>query len=283
MNKLLCFTTCYVKELPYANRLFESLKKYKQNTDFVVVLVDEQSNIPADFNYGYEILPMSEIDNEILTELGSRYNWNELKDNCKPFIFSYLLRKREQVFYVDCTTVFRQDTSVFEETLATYNAFVVPQLLFAHQHPKENEALNLGIYHNGCMGFNASEVTANWMKWWQNHTRYKGYFDPCKGMNTDRLCLEFAPVLFKNTCVLKHPGVNVGNWNLPERKNLNPAELISTNYADLPKSKLLSVSPEYGSVVAELSFAERNISPKLKSVNQKIDDFFNRYYVYAQD
>lgn len=282
-TKALYFTTCYIRELPYANRLLISLKKYNSKADFVVVLIDDITNIPANFKAEYTMLSMKDIDNNILTELSSRYNWNELKNNCKPFIFSYLFKKNEQVVYIDCTTVFYQSTTIFEETLSSHNAFVVPQLVFAHQHPKENDALNFGIFHNGCVGFNASETTEKWLVWWQNHTRFKGYFDPCKGMNTDRLCLEFAPIFFENTHVLKNLGVNVGLWNFPERNNLKISELITTNYADLPKSKLLFISPAYGIPVVDLSFAQRFISPKLRRISQKIDDFFNRYYVYAQN
>jgi hypothetical protein len=283
MNKLLYFTTCYVRDLPYANRLFGSMKKYTSDIDFVVVLIDEEGNIPTNFDYDFRILSMNSINREILTELSNRYNWDELKNNCKPFVFSHLLKEERQVIYLDCSTVIHQSVDIFDKTLASHNAFVVPQLLFAHQHPKENDALNFGVFHNGCMGFNASETTDKWIEWWQNHTRFKGYFDPCKGMNTDRLCLEFAPIFFKNTHVLKHPGVNMGNWNKPERKNISQQEIITTNYTDLPKSKLLSVVPEYGIPVPELSYAQWVISPKLKKVNQRIDDFFNRYYVYAQD
>lgn len=283
MKKILYFTTCYIRELPYVNRLFKSLKNHDENSDFTAVLIDNAATIPEDFEVGYDILSMEDIDMNILTELSNRYNWNELKNNCKPFIFSHLLKENERVAYVDCTTVFHQSPAIFTETLKANNAFIVPQLLFAHQHPKENDALNLGIFHNGCMGFNASETTEEWMLWWQNHTRYKGYYDPCKGMNTDRLCLEFAPILFKDTHVLKHPGINIGNWNVPERKNVNQKDIITTNYADLPKSKLLSVFPEYGIPVSELSFSQKYIVPGLRKINQGIDDFFNQFYVYAQD
>jgi hypothetical protein len=260
-----------------------SLKKHTSDADLIVVLVDEVGNIPDNFEYDFSISSMNDIDSEILAELSNRYNWNELKSNCKPFIFNHLLKENRQVVYVDCSTVIHKFVDIFEETLSSHNAFVVPQLLFAHQHPKENDALNFGVFHNGCMGFNASETTDKWMEWWQNHTRFKGYFDPCKGMNTDRFCLEFSPIFFKNTYVLKHPGVNLGDWNKPERTNISQQEIITTNYTDLPKSKLLPVVPEYGIPIPELSFAQRVISPKLKKVNQGIDDFFNRYYVYAQD
>lgn len=283
MNKLLYFTTCYVRDLPYANRLFESLKKFQHNADFVVVLIDDKASIPASFICEHELLSMKNIDGEILTDLSNRYNWNELKNNCKPFIFSYLLKENKQVIYLDCPTVFHQKTTIFSETLAQYNAFVVPQIQSPNQHPKENDALNLGIFHNGCIGFNASETTEKWIAWWQNHTRFKGYFDPCNGMNTDRLCLEFAPILFENTHVLKNIGVNVGKWTFGKRTMQKNAELITSNYADLRKSKLLPIVPAYGIAVRELSFSERNIAPVLHKVNQKIDDFFNRHYVYAQD
>ncbi|MFB0908959.1 MAG: hypothetical protein QMB03_11920, partial [Spirosomataceae bacterium] len=211
MNKLLYFTTCYVRDLPYANRLFGSMKKYTSDIDFVVVLIDEEGNIPTNFDYDFRILSMNSINREILTELSNRYNWDELKNNCKPFVFSHLLKEEKQVIYLDCSTVIHQSVDIFDKTLASHNAFVVPQLLFAHQHPKENDALNFGVFHNGCMGFNASETTDKWIEWWQNHTRFKGYFDPCKGMNTDRLCLEFAPIFFKNT----HAHMESYNCNQP--------------------------------------------------------------------
>lgn len=282
-DTLLYFTTCYVRELPYANRLFESFKKHSPDADFMVILIDDKTNIPQNFKVDYKILSMANIDNELLIELGSKYNWNELKNNCKPFIFSYLLKSNKQVVYTDCSTIFHKNPSIFEETLSSSNAFVVPQLSFANQHPKENDALNLGIFHNGCMGFNASDTTDKWMAWWQNHTRHKGFFEPCKGMNTDRLCLEFAPILFENTHVLRNIGVNVGKWTFGKRKKLKKAKLITSNYTNLRKSRLLAVTPKYGISVRELSFSEEHIAPTLRKISQQIDDFFNRFYVYAQE
>lgn len=280
------FTTCYVRDLPSVKRLYDSLKKHEPTADFIAVLIDDEQNIPTGFTTNFKILPIQEMEVIVFDELASRYDWNELKNNCKPFIFSSLLKNNEQVVYVDPTTVFHKSPAIFNETLNKNNAFLVPQLLFAHQHPKENDALNYGIYHNGVMGFNRSEITDKWMAWWQNHTRYKGFYDPCVGMNTDRLCLEFAPVFFGKTLVLKHPGVNVGTWNEVERqdwlKGNKKNELISTNYSDLSQTKLVKTRPAFGIPLPEYSFAQRTISPLLRSSIQQIDSFFNRYYVRIQ-
>jgi hypothetical protein len=125
MNKLLYFTTCYVRDLPYANRLFRSIKKYASDISFVVVLIDEERNIPDNFEYDFRILSMNNVNSEILTELSGRYNWNELKNNCKPFIFSHLLKENKQVIYLDHSTIIHQSIDVFYETLASNNAFVI--------------------------------------------------------------------------------------------------------------------------------------------------------------
>lgn len=290
MNKYLFFTQCYVRELPSVKRLHASLRKHDESVNFLAVLVDDATNIPAGFSFDFEIIGISEMQLGVFDELCTRYNWNELRDNCKPFVVSHLLQKNESVVYIDPTTIFYNSPEIFSETLEKSNAFWVPQLLFAHQHPKENDALNWGIYHNGTMGFRISHTTDKLLAWWQQHTRFKGFIDSCKGMNTDRLCLELAPILFENTTVLKHPGVNIGEWNTKERrirgffgnKTVANQPLISTNfkYKSVRDVSFAGITPAFGLYVRELTYAERNFAPILKQILKRIDAFFNQFYVY---
>lgn len=272
MKNLVLFTQCYTRELAYLSKLHQSICTFEPTVDFKVILIDKLADTS---NYPFEIIPISSMKIAVFEELSKKYNWIELKNNCKPFVIEKLLTQYEQVIYLESTTQLHQPLSVLKESLESKNAFLVPQLLNANQHKKENNALNLGIYHTGLMGFNRSEETVRFLKWWQQHTLHKGFYNPCVGMNTDRLCLELAPIFFKNTAVLKHQGLNLGYWNKDDRK-INPTAIITSN-TELKINYNRSPKPAYGLFAKEYSSTQRKLRSVLNFTIRQIDAFFDSF------
>lgn len=284
------FTVCYIRDLGNAVLLGNSLKKFYPETPFKIFLADKIENIPAKFQTEFEI---EAIDLLTLAEL-AKYNWNELKDNCKPFIAQKLLEKHQQVSYFDATSVvFSSLNSILENSA---NMILVPQLLFANKYPKENEALNEGIYHAGFFSMRQSDESLKLVNWWKNKAFEKGFERVCEGMNKDRLILELVPVLYKGVHVEKNPAINVGKWNLAERnfslKNgqyfIENQKLLSFNfkgseYFDSLKNELKQFSylqkikPAFGIPVIEKTVLQKVFEPTIKKAISAVDVFFDKF------
>lgn len=277
MKNTVLFTQCYVRELDFIKKLYGSIATYEPNIDFKVILIDKYEHISASSSYSFEILPIENLKIAAFAQLAEKYNWKELKDNCKPFVIEKLLLEYQQVIYIAPTSVLHQSLSVLKEALAQHNAFLVPQLLNASKYRKENEALNYGIYHNGLMGFNRSDETSKFLVWWQNHTLMKGFSDPCHGMYMDRLCLELAPVFFKNTVVLKQQGLHIGSWNKGDRELDKEANTLITSNSPLKINYPKTIKPYWGKEAKEYSYNQQIIRRLLMNTISRIDNFFDMF------
>ena len=285
------FTLCYVHELGNAQLLGESLKKFHPEIPFTIFLADNQNHIPTQYIRNFNI---ETIDNEILRLLGAKYNWRELKDNCKPYIAQQLLQNHSQIVYLDCSSYVFENLDVVLKNEA--NILLIPQLLFANQYPKENEALNEGIYHAGFFMLRQSEETMRFVNWWKEKTFAKGFEQVCKGMNKDRLILELVPVLFKGVFVEKNPAINVGKWNVAERDLVQKdgryliknKKLITYNFKDSPYFDelqkqlkkyqfLCKIKPHFGIPVRQKTLAQKVFSPPLQQIIKQIDIFFDKF------
>lgn len=287
MKKMLVFTQCYANELPFANLLYQSLKRHNPTLDFKAVMIDaKQEKWNKDFSF--ELLWIEDFGISEFQELASKYTWKELKNNCKPFVINRLLKKNSSVLYLDCTTEIFDSLEEIQKIIEEKSFILVPQFVEARPFEGENDALNKGIYHNGLMAFRQCEETEKMLRWWQNHTLTKGFERLCEGMNTDRLSLEFAPIFFENGYILKHKGYNVGNWNESERgfvqNKLATEKLITYNHqtdvlAVYPKDgkKFAMLRPAFGIPVKTLSRNEQKMVTTLDSILHKIDAFFDRF------
>ena len=64
------------------------------------------------------------------------------------------------------------------------------------------------------------------LEWWGKRLETKAHINFAKGMFTDQIWLNFAPLFFKNVCILDHPGYNMAYWNLHERSLTNSMKVF---------------------------------------------------------
>ncbi len=235
---MLIFTVCHINQIFNALVLGDSLKAINSDAQFIIGLIDNKTNIPAEINSPYKIIDFSEIGIENFDEMAMKYTHSELSANCKPFFAKYFIQNFKKVIYFDCTSFIYNSIDFLSKTLDTQDIILVPQLLNAGIHHDEKLILNSGIYHSGVFAIKQSTETDKFLHWWSNNTQNKGFRDLCKGLNTDQLWLEHVPALFQNVYIEKHEGLNIGTWNLPERKIktidgqafVNNSPLISVNF-----------------------------------------------------
>lgn len=284
---MLIFTVCSINQLPNAIVLGDSLKTHNPDYEFQIGLVDNQSNIPTNFQSPYPIIEINSLIIKYFGEMSMRFTHEELLADCKPFFAEYFLQKTEKLVFIDCTSVIFQSISIISDILDHSTIILTPQLLFANAHPDEKQILNSGIYHSGFIGFKKSDETLKFLKWWSDNTRTKGFKEMCKGLNADQLWLEHVPAMYEGVYILKEAGVNIGYWNLPERnisQLKSASKLYTINYRDrnwpteykekLNKysfKKLSKIIPSYGIEDSNKPTIGKTIAKKIRSVNKLVD------------
>lgn len=290
---MLIFTVCHINQLANAIVLGNSLKSQNLDYQFIIGLVDDKNNIPADINLPFPIIDINEVSINGFQEMAQKYTYEELLADCKPFFAQYLVKNNEKVVYIDPTSVIFQSIAFVEDILNQSNIIITPQLLFANVHPDEKQILNSGIYHAGFIGLKKSDETSKFLKWWGNNTRTKGFKNMCKGLNADQLWLEHVPAMYYGVHILKEAGINIGYWNLPER-NLSQlksnSKLYSINYRDrsfpsdyldkLAKysyKKLSKIKPTFGIEDPNKDTLGKTIAKKIRSVNNLVDVILDKF------
>jgi hypothetical protein len=273
--------------------LGDSLKTYNPEYNFQIGLVDIEANIPAYINIPYPFTGINSLNINAFDEMCTRYTYEEIIPNCKPFFAEYFLEKTDKLIFLDCTSVIFQSITFFCDLLNYSNIILTPQLLFANKHPNEKLILNSGIYHAGLIGFKKSNETFKFLQWWGKNTSTKGFKDMCKGLNCDQLWLEHVPAMYEDVNILKEVGVNIGYWNLPERnlKELKSvSKLYSINYRDrkFPKEymgklntyshkKLSKITPIFGIKDSNKPNMGKTIAKKIRSFNNLVDIIIDKF------
>jgi hypothetical protein len=286
---LLIFTICQNNTLANACVLGDSLKKLHPNYELQIGLVDDSKNIPTNLQIPYTFINVKDLPNFGFEDMAKKYTRNELTANCKPFFAQYFIQKSIKIIYLDCTSIMYNSISFLSEILDNQEIVLVPQLLHAGVHPDEKQILNTGIYHSGVFGIKQSEGVNNFLSWWGNNTKNKGFIDLCKGLNADQLWLEHVPALIDNVHILKSEGLNIGYWNLPERdiytnNKIDENKLISVNFKGIKYwkhfeklldnhsfKKLKNIVPSYGKENPKDKTLQKNIAKNIRSINNIFD------------
>ncbi|WP_435355249.1 hypothetical protein [Emticicia sp. SJ17W-69] len=237
----LIFTVCSINQLANAFVLGDSIKVQHPHYQYFIGLVDKESNIPKSIKSPYPIIDIDKIEIPAFNEMAEKYTYDELTADCKPFFAKYFIQKSDKVIYFDCTSFVYHTLDFITQTLDNQDIILVPQLLYAGKHPDEKQILNSGIYHAGFFALKQTSESTRFLNWWSNNTQNKGFRDLCKGLNADQLWLEHVPALFDNVYIEKHEGLNIGTWNLSERKIqytdnqpfINNKPVISINFKEL--------------------------------------------------
>ncbi len=284
---MLFFTLCYINQLPNAILLGDTIRENHPNAIYFIGLIDKAERIPSAFQSPHKIVSVDELVIPDFETMTATYNTAELLNNTKPFFAKYALQQSDKVLYLDCTSVLFNPVDFISQELNHSSIILVPQLLHAGVHPDEKQILNTGIYHSGFIGFKKSDETMRFLDWWGKNTTQKGSTNLCIGLNSDQLWLEHVPNFYDNVLLSKHNGINIGPWNLPERKidvstnTVNGQPLISVNFKGMPywpalnrKLKtypLTPIEPVYGLSLPKENKTGKLIARNLRKINSLAD------------
>lgn len=289
------FTIAHYHHIPQLSLMAKSLLRYMPEDGLQIWLADEPNEMTLPTWPGVSWHFISALPDTEWHMMKHKYTWETLRENLKPFVGHYLLESFERVLYVDPKIQFFQPFSDFWQAADSVQMVLIPDLLMAEGHPKQEEILNLGIYQNHIWVARKTEATNDFFSWWKEQVLKKGYVDVCRGMNADRYFLEIAPSIFPDFLIYRHPGIGLSYRNKAERKvnwfqrMVNDYPLVSYEFRDeseYPASvqslygrkerKLWeSIRPTFG--VPELTIKQQKIRASLLRWEARIHRFFDRF------
>jgi len=221
----LAFTIATANYLPYAKTLSDSVLKHNPEYQFKIILLDKVEN-RFDITYfaPAEIIEVEALGILELDEMVKRYTVFELSNALKPFVTDYFLSKNSINFitYLDSDILVLNNFSCIHNLLAS-NSIVISAHAFSSLPDdgltcNDKSFLMHGTYNGGFFAVR-NDLSANkFIKWWKHKLKDECLVNYYQGLYVDQKWLNFVPVFFNGVNITTHLGINVGYWNLHERR-----------------------------------------------------------------
>lgn len=217
----IAFTICSANYLSAALSLKKSFRQYNDDP-FYIVLTDKS---PVDKNEN-NIVEVDEIgiDQNTFQTLLEEYNIIEFNTAVKPFAFSWFKKtyKPGKMMYLDPDILVFDSMDIIWRSIEENDIAVTPHILSYEIKPDLYHLLiasiNTGIFNLGFIAVSMNERTDRFLSWWQKHLKKYGHNRIPRGEFYDQKVMNLLPVFFDRLSILKHPGMNVAEWNFHERR-----------------------------------------------------------------
>ncbi len=152
-----------------------------------------------------------------------RYGEMELSYAATPFLVAHLLESGfEGVLFLKQETMVLDRVDGLLEMLRRHSVLLTPHLLSPPEGEGEFErarnVLRAGVFNGGVLGFAQCEEARRVLEWWKQKTWRLCLLDVDHGLHYEQRWLDFVPSIAPRCGIVRDPGVNVGHWNLPERR-----------------------------------------------------------------
>lgn len=226
MESVALFTIVTKSYLAYAKALACRVKEFHPTAVFTIFVVDPEGMDRAANGVEAAVQPAADLfDDQTFRLMTGYYTADELCNACKPWAHAALLRKDSvtSTLYLDADIFVTGSLAPLLEDLRgkciLLTPHVIKPLVDGINEDLERSFLNGGIFNGGCLALSRSDHTGVFLEWWKYRLRFQCLrFVP--GLCVDQSWLNFVPALFPSdvVAVCRRPGVNVGHWNLHERK-----------------------------------------------------------------
>ncbi|MBL8890459.1 MAG: hypothetical protein JNL67_10825 [Planctomycetaceae bacterium] len=160
--------------------------------------------------------------------LAFQYSPLELTCCLKGRVAASLLRNGEQqLLYLDADTrIFDSVPNCLAPLQRTGGVLLTPHLRRPLPqdscYPNNIDLLRSGVFNGGVLGFVQQPKPENsvfdFLDWWNQCNHRDCIVDPHQGLFVDQKWLDQAPAYFASVQISRNPGLNVGYWNLHERR-----------------------------------------------------------------
>jgi hypothetical protein len=199
----------------------ESFIEHNPDIRFYILITDDFD--PPALAAGIAVLRLQNLNIENIQSLCFRYSELELSYALTPHVIKHLLGigYNRVLFLKQETLVLHQLSAVFN-ALTTASVVVTPHFLKPSSRPDalswEQNVLRSGIFNGGLIGFSNMAESHLFLSWWQQRTSTECVLDVDNGIHYEQRWLDFLPSFMPHWQLCDDPGVNVGHWNIFDRK-----------------------------------------------------------------
>ncbi|GIU75541.1 MAG: hypothetical protein KatS3mg004_2628 [Bryobacteraceae bacterium] len=211
------------RRIALARATARSLEQHHPDLPFFTLQADGPHPAIDPAREPFRLVPLSSLGLAREAALRFRYTDAELSFACTPHFICHLL---EQGF--DAVLFLKQETMVVGrldpllDRLAHHPVLLTPHLLAPPLGPgarrREWNVLRAGVFNGGVLGFSRCPEAQGVLTWWRERTEQHCVLDVDDGLHFEQRWLDFIPSLAPGCLIVRDPGINVGHWNLPERR-----------------------------------------------------------------
>lgn len=232
---ILVFTICSNNYLAQAITLGLSLLEHNPQYIFKIGLVDRKNR---QFDYSaisFEIIEVESIGISAFNEMFKRYNITELNTAVKPYYFQHFIKSyntSDKIIYLDPDIFVYNTFTDLANVLEKNEIVITPHFttpICDDKWQSENDFLNSGLYNLGFIALKKGMESQKLIDWWAKRLETKAFIDFAKGMFTDQLWINFAPLYFEKVHIFSHPGYNMAYWNMHERFLNESGEVVKNS------------------------------------------------------
>ena len=168
-----------------------------------------------------DLVEVGAIDANELRDMTFYYGAFELCNGIRPYLHRFMRAAcgRDRWFYLDSDIFVIDSLAPLLDELSAADILLSPHCIEPPTGRPRLQALFLrfGIFNSGCLGIRASKESDrfSFLDWWCEAMRF------CAVTNApyfvDQPWLDAVPAYFPGSRVCRHPGANVGYWNIHER------------------------------------------------------------------
>ena len=253
-------TVATCSHLAFARVLGASLAEHHPELRLQLLLTDEpRDGLPA-ADEPFTTVSLPELGLPDLPSTCFRLGAHELATLGKPLLLRHLLDQgHPSALYLDADMLVTGDLAPLLDGVRRHALVLTPHLLEPQAPERELYVLRAGAYNAGVIGASDRPELRRFLHWWQHRTCTQPGIDLERGLHNDQGWLDLAPGFVEDLHVLRHPGINVGHWALPERLEEDPAprlvhfsgfdplmpERLSRHGAQVPVDALKALQADY--------------------------------------
>jgi hypothetical protein len=210
--------------LPFARALAMSVNASNPGLPVYVLLVDGNAGEDSDKSEPFKLIFLSQLpDQATVRRMSFQYAafefCNALKGHLSQFVMEEL--KPEQWIYLDSDIMVCGSLQPIWQAIDTGPIVITPHctrpIPGSDVGPYELNLIKHGVYNGGLMGMKNRPETGRFLNWFASRLSRFAFYDDAAGSFVDQTWMTLIPCLFESTVICRHPGVNIGHWNLHER------------------------------------------------------------------
>lgn len=225
-NSVAFCTVLTRSHLEYGLVLLDSAKKHHPEADFFILVVDFDQSIDSVVKSEgmCNFLSLDSISILQKNDFLFQYTAFEACNALKSFLLRHLrnVHGYSRILYLDSDTLIYNRLDTILEQLNSCGILLTPHISSGTlNHESESNSdifLEFGAYNAGVLGIGRLPSSNNFIDWWCKKMKSNCLDDRSRGLYVDQKYLDLVPGLFDDVFICKNIGLNVGYFNIGNRK-----------------------------------------------------------------